>query len=401
MSESSKLPEINLRRTVVVFQIEAIIEMQRQVDREELITLLRFGKETIDEGEKLTPKRVVEDWLIGFPVSSGKRLLRILEDLGLIQRETGSRNIELLPSPDTSYILTEEGQNAEATDILFMPERLAVAIQYVVDPLVPDRIISIQTHSERLKDLITRNDKGWNQLEEYDSIDLPEELEEIVGKEVTVYEGNRAGLAIIDSFGQRVIPSKPDSTIQLNLQFLPQQSPRLAISKNSRIHEAIIDKSLETQLEYKKVLLGLIRQIGRNWSEEKEAISVRFREIDYPQKMSFVADVPIANPELKDLATFENCILKKVPIAPRTSADAQKWYEFLIVEGIESYMTEGGFSDYAEKQKKNFTRFGFDLETPTLEEMIEGYSNIRDDNTYHPIYWFLNAPRDLSLGRER
>jgi hypothetical protein len=157
MTESSELPDISLRRTTNLFQIEAIVEMQRQVDREELITLLRFVKETIDDGEQLTPQKVVEDWLVGFPVSSGKRLLRVLEDLGLVQRARGSRNLELLPSPTTAYILSEEGKNAEENDILFMPELLAVVIQYVVDPLIPDRIISIQTHIERLMDLISSN----------------------------------------------------------------------------------------------------------------------------------------------------------------------------------------------------------------------------------------------------
>lgn len=399
MSKNSKLPEIKLRRTTDLLQIEAIIEMQRQVEREELITLLRFGRETIDEGEKLTPKKVVEDWLMGFPISSGKRLLRILEDLGLIQRERGGRNIELLPSPDTSYTLTEEGRRAEAIDILFMPERLAVVIQYVADPLIPDRIISIQTHTERLKDLIYRNERGWNELVEYESIDLPEELKDIAGKEIVVYEGNRAGRVIIDSFGQKVIPSKQDSKINVNLQLSPQHLSKIIINNESRNHEVVIDKNLEKQLEYKKVLTSLIRQADQSWSENKEAISVRFSRIDYPQKKSFVTDVKMPTPEVRNLGDFESCTLKQVPIAPRTAGDAQKWYEFLVVEGIATYLTEDGFYDYVEKQKHNFTIFGFDLDAPTLEEMIERFSKRREDNTYHPIYWFLNAPRDLCVGR--
>jgi hypothetical protein len=400
MTESSELPDISLRRTTNLFQIEAIVEMQRQVDREELITLLRFVKETIDDGEQLTPQKVVEDWLVGFPVSSGKRLLRVLEDLGLVQRARGSRNLELLPSPTTAYILSEEGKNAEENDILFMPELLAVVIQYVVDPLIPDRIISIQTHTERLKDLISRNDRGWNELIEYESIDLPEELEEIVGKEIVVFEGNRAGRVIVDSFGQRVIPSKQRSAIQMDLRLLPQRTPRLEIETKSQTHDVNVDENLESQLEYKRVLSSLIRQTGKNWSDDKEAISVRFGEIDYPQKMSFVSDVQILTPEIKNLGEFDSCTLKKVPIAPRTSADAQKWYEFRIVEGINSYLTESGYGNLAEIERENFTRFGFDLQTPSVDEIIEGYSNIRDDNTYHPVYWFLSAPRDLIQGRD-
>jgi hypothetical protein len=400
MSESSELPNISLRRTADLLQIEAIVEMQRQVDREELITLLRFVKETIDDGEQLTPQKVVEDWLVGFPVSSGKRLLRVLEDLGLVQRARGSRNLELLPSPTTPYIITEEGKNAEANDILFMPERLAAVIQYVVDTLIPDRIMSIQTHTERLKDLISKNDRGWNELVEYESIDLPEELKEIVGKEIVVYEGNRAGRVIIDSFGQRVIPSKQTSSIQIDLNLSPKHNPRIKVRNNSRTHDLVLAESLESNLEYKRVLSSLVRQTGKNWSDDKEAISVRFRELDYPQKMSFVTDVQIPTPEIKNLGEFDSCTLKRVPIAPRTMADAQKWYEFRIVEGIDSYLTERGYGNLAEIQKENFTRFGFNLQTPSVDEIIEGYSNIRDDNTYHPVYWFLSATRDLSLGRD-
>jgi len=266
--------------------------------------------------------------------------------------------------------------------------------------LIPDRIISIQKHTERLKDLISKNDRGWNELVEYESINLPEELEEIVGKEIVVYEGNRAGRVIVDSFGQRVIPSKQNSAIQMDLHLSPQHKPQIKVRNNSRTHDLAVDENLESHLEYKRVLSGLIRQTGKNWSDDKEAISVRFRKIDYPQKMSFVSDVQIPTPEIKNLGEFDSCTLKKVPIAPRTSADAQKWYEFRIVEGIDSYLTESGYENSVETQRENFARFGFDLQTPSVDEIIEGYSNIRDDNTYHPVYWFLSAPRDLSRRRD-
>jgi len=401
MSQSSRLPDINLDRTSRLIQIEAMVEMRRQVDREELIVLLRFIKETIDGGEKLTPQKVVDDWLVGFPVSSGKRLLRLLEDLGLIERNSrGRKKAEILPSPTTTYVLTEAGAEVEATDTLFMPERLAAVIQYVTDPLIPSRIISVEISREKLKSFISKNDRGWNELDEYDSISLPEELKEIEGKQITVYEGDRTGQVIIDSFGPRVISSQHKSKIQLNLTLSPQHPPLLSIETDSQTHEIVMDKNLISQLEYKRVLANLIRQAGKRWSEKKEAISVRFGETEYHERKSFVTDLRITNPEIENLGSFKSCTLKRVPIAPRTLADAQKWYEFRIADEIDSYLTEIGYERFAEAKKGDFTRFGFEPETPLLQEIIARYSSIQDNNAYHPIYWFLNAPRDLTLARD-
>ncbi len=397
MSGRSHMPNIELRREIPIYKIEAVIEMQQRVDRGELIALLRFVKETIDEGEKLTPQKVVDDWLIGFPVSSGKRLLRILEDLKLIQRENRRGKMELLPTPTTSYVLTEKGQETEATDTLFMPERRAVTIGYAIDPLIPDRIISINTQTDKLMDHI-ENKLGRKELEEYESIDLPEELEKIVGHRIEVYEGDCAGQIIIDLIKPRVIRLQRDSTVQLNLQLSPQRSPRLTIKTGSHTHDVALNKKLEDQLNYMKVLASLIRQTGKSWSEAKEAVPLRFNETDYSQRVSFETDIHIPKPEIANLGQFQPCTIKKVPIAPKTLRDGQRWYEFLIVERIQSYMTQTGFESYAERQKHDFIRFGFDLATPTIDELIEKYS-LREDSTYHPIYWFLNAPGDLSMER--
>jgi hypothetical protein len=399
MSEKSKLPEIQLKRTTDLYQIEAMVEMRRQVDREELITLLRFGRETTEEGSKFTPKKVVEDWLVGFPISSGKRLFRVLEDLELIQRERGGQRLGLMPLPDTAYILTEGGREAEATDSIFLPERVAVILQYVNDPLIPNKITSIQTHKQRLKDQFSRDERGRIEQLKYESIDLPKELEDVTGREIVAYEGDRAGRVVIDSIGGKVIPSKTSSTLQLSLQLSPHTQPKLTIATESQTHDVIFNETIEKQLDYQKVLPNLVRQTGQNWSEGKQAIPVSFNKIDYPQKKSFVSDIQIEAPEIQNLGIFESSTLKSVPVAPRSRGDAQKWYDFLLVDEISTYLTEAGFNNHVDKQKEKFANFGYDLAVPTLQDMVAEFSSLRDDNTYHPIYWFLNAPRDLCLRR--
>lgn len=397
MNKGTRLPEIHLKRKAVLYQVEAIAEIRRRIEREELISLLRFGKEQIDDDKEFTPRSVIEEWLVGFPVSAGQRLLRRLEDLKLIQREEGDRGIEFLPSAETSYVLTEEGERAEQSNALFMPERLAMVIRYTNDPLIPDKIVSVQTHTERLKDLIVKGESNWNQVIEYDSIDLPDELNEIVGREIEVYEGNRAGRVIIDSFGHRVIPSQATSQINVDLRLSPQNQLALSISIASQTRDIVLSQDVEKHLGYGTVLPNLIRQTGQSWSNEKQAIRVSFSKVNDPQKKAFVMDVEIATPEVQHLGSFESCSLKEVPITPRTTRDAQRWFEYLIVEGITTYMTEPVYMQHVEKQRGPFTNLGYDLEAPSIQDLIDRFSNIQDDRTYHPVYWYLNTPRDLCI----
>ena len=108
-------------------------------------------------------------------------------------------------------------------------------------------------------------------------------------------------------------------------------------------------------------------------------------------------DLHIEEPELQHFGIFETCSLKSLQIAPRTVGDAKIWYVFLIIDGISTYMTETLYLEHIEKQRELFARFGYELEAPSIQDAIERFSTTHDDKTYHPIYWYLNTPKDLCL----
>ena len=62
-------PRIVLTRTCTLHECIALVEFSIASDRDEILAFLEFGKEEIDRGNKLTPKRIVEGLLPGYPVS--------------------------------------------------------------------------------------------------------------------------------------------------------------------------------------------------------------------------------------------------------------------------------------------------------------------------------------------
>lgn len=398
-------PRIALTRTCALHECIALCEFSIAVNRDEILTFLEFGREEIEKGNNLTPKRIVEGLLPEYPVSVGQRLLRRLEDLHYVERKYPKGDDSLLPDENELFNLTSRANETLESGKVYIPERQAVRISYVEDILHPTRIVGLRINTETLWDTVTRRreQRKGGEAAERDAEKLPDCLKDVMGKNVQILEGDHEylGSTIIESIEENVIlADQSDSSVRFNLT-LEHDKPCVVelVTATSR-------HSLETSPvanligNYQSVLEELLKHRNLGWDEQQAAARVSFKDVNDQSRRSFIIDVSVDKPSLQSIGEFDTTKLERVPICPKTLADAKKWAEFLTMEEVTSFVGQQEFEDIATETTQRFPEFKGRLEPLPIETALGVVLQKQKHGDIDPRFWFLQAPRDLQGDEE-
>jgi len=394
---SCTYPVIRLGRQCRVRAAQFTAEV-RIHEENPIIVFLEFCEEQSARSEPFTPASIARG-LFGNAVREGvgRRIMKRLEDLELVRpdKERRSMSSDRLPDVDEPFVLTDIGKQALEERKIPVPERGDYEILYIEDPLYPSAIVSMSRVSgEKLHDIAMQgNDRGEKETDNKE-IELPPILENIVGREIYILEGDLKGPVRIDRFERDGIRLTTTEKVYVELKILGTDSVEGLLFHNRNkfpfrpeITETIPRRNLRDEI--------LEQHPDWEWYSEAQSYIVYYDQIDDSERRSKKANVTIIEPTLDDLGDFEDVEVADVPLIPARQQDAQDWYQFLVVDSINGYMTEEKLRERARSIKEECEKeWEFRLRLMANREIL---SAARKDRLK---FWFVIAPRDLPLVTE-
>jgi len=147
-------------------------------------------------------------------------------------------------------------------------------------------------------------------------------------------------------------------------------------------------------LNYTKCLDILLGRLGRDWKKNEEKVLVKFKETDVAERRLFRKSFTISKPELPDFGVFETVTTPPINIEPKTKADSQAWFEWLLVDQLPNmYLRPSAFREHLSEIKAKFPE-RFDLDEPSQAALAQKLFRTGDT----PRAWLLQAPLDLLAG---
>jgi hypothetical protein len=104
----------------------------------------------------------------------------------------------------------------------------------------------------------------------------------------------------------------------------------------------------------------------------------------------------IKAPSIPGLGQFEDTIVDKIPIEPATSADAQRWFEWLLAHRAEHTQWPEVYTQGVADLSQRFPDFR--LQIPSQGDFAR---QVRGNDRPTAAYWHLQAPLDLDGGMVR
>jgi len=135
-----------------------------------------------------------------------------------------------------------------------------------------------------------------------------------------------------------------------------------------------------------------------------DAFKIAFEGVSDKELESFARDLKIQKPILPKYGQFNTTIISNVPIAPLTTKDGQKWYEWFLERKVANYLFSKQYTDYLKAYQEKFPEFKL---KPIAREEILRRITLQEKSQYKQMdqrhqrnYWYLSAPLDLTLEEE-
>jgi hypothetical protein len=395
--------DLRLSRYVEVATFDVRMEISRPQKRPDLIALLFRAREAQDG---TNARDVCQHLLNGRPERVGQLLLKRCEELGLLQRQANPEEepkeewpgSTRLPSPETMFVPTREGEIAMAQREVFMPEAGRFRVWATDDPLLPAPLLSLQPRSEE------NPPRQGSEEQESRLEDLPDFVTCLQGQIVT-------------------LPGR-DSQHRVRVDMVPRQGSRVAerarvtaewcISDNgssSLIVEGLLGNySFNTKLPaprlpWDEVWNELLGDSSVDWvpRTQGDALLSSFTdpELGDAEKRTMMRTLHFQRPELEELGAFRDTKVVRVPIAPRTKMDAQEWSEWMLEQEIARHTWPADYAKIRGDVLERFPGYGVSLpDQASLASRIEERErrNVKTGASkgLPPAYWFLRAPLDLA-----
>ena len=367
----SKTKKITFRRKVPIQTWDLRLSIQTYEEHPVWLAILKLAQE---ESGKTSPIKVQEKLLMNeMPILQAELLLDRVVKEGLLDEE---------------YQLTTEGSDALEKELLPIRKYGLFTTSFVDDLLIPDIVLRVSEPHEPRVDGKALQKNGNARKEIENAEDVPDFVKNVVDRSITV---NKESIPVVikevEEFGSRLRFNQVD----LTLEFVSNGQ------RNLRLGDPINQKlplPSDMDMTYADALDNLLSTFDEAWNYEEETMFVSFDDTEADARRNFQKTFTISKPTIPGLGSFETVTTPPVKIEPKTPADAQSWFDWLIIDQLPNkYLRSTAFQEHVAKISTKFPD-RFALDTPNQEALAQDL--FRRGESLKA--WVLQAPLDLPVG---
>jgi hypothetical protein len=367
-------PALRLSRQLPVEPWNIVAKIALETEREWEPAVLRI---VFDEGPT-SAARLAEHLLSGRRAVA-ERLLRACAGLGLLQERS-----------DHTFELTESGRSSVESGAIFVPEHGTWTLWFARDRLLPSPVLALEPYQEPTTFDDQQRSKRGERPRKF--IQLPDAVREIESQILPVLHG-RYPRARFDELGPQAEHGVVGETrLTMEVELAPDRTT--ATIRGELRGQAITLGIAEPDLRHKDAWSAVLTAAGvlNNWDAEHDVLRVSFDDTTVQERASFRRDLAVRRPSLGAWGTFDDTVIPRVPLAPRTPADAEAWARWRLVQAVQDTATRDRFAVWA---KNAVEPFG--APAPTTPTRATLAAHVRGDARPEPIYWRLQAAEDWNL----
>jgi hypothetical protein len=326
----------------------------------------------------------------------------MLEHYGLVEtsRSYGTRDQE---SPD--YFLTTIGLNTLINKRVMIPERGYYVLHTTEDPVFKEFIIGREKNEESTRDEYEYTlRKYYNREREQPSaaVEKPFRLKEYEEGAIVKLAVNGNEEIQVNHIEDTLY--KSDSSIKVDLIVRLEPDPDPVINTITEKYGEVALDDNNFKINFQEALKELVG--GESIVEHGNELYLlaSFDDLNPREKLSMVMENVPNNHVLNDYGKFDEARITGVPIMPKTLEDAVKWAKWILFNKIRYYADERTYEELKKEASKQFeSRFKpsqVQAGLPPYEKLIEKMADDRDgyaEQGFKKLYWYMNAPRDLSM----
>jgi hypothetical protein len=387
-----------LSRRVAVEAFVALAEIGVPSQREEILAVLKMASEL---GGQARPEDVNVK-LLGRPPEfpQGDRILTLVESYGLMEK-AGTRE-------SGPHHLTEAGQDSLQKGEVMIPEEGSYLLFATRDPLFIEPILRIDrapdVEKEEVNRYLGRKRNGSPQEGQVKSIERPNYLEKYKGGYI-FHQAAKSGEQIqVNSISERVGPSltRLDVDVVLELESGLPAKMKVRASPNGYSPGEVYSETA-FDMSYAEVLGAITSGLGQMKAVQGEqTLLIDWDQVNPAEAERFLKQVDVREVELGRFGRFKAARLT-LPILPRREKDAIDWGNFLLRRGVTGYLEREAHDKLREEIASRFGKlYGpgpLAKQLDHFDEMLTKATEEKREGKVSELYWFLNAPQDLTAGR--
>lgn len=367
-------PPIQLSRSLPIGPWHIVATVGLAAEREWEPAVLRL---VFDEGGT-TATRLGEHLLSGRkPVA--ERLLRACVGLGLLREGSGD-----------TYELTESGRSSVETGEILIPESGTWTLWFSPDPLLASPVLVLDPYQEPTT--LDDQQQGKRNEARRKIVSLTEQIRAIEGQTLGVLHGKYPRARFDSVKPQAEFGSLADTRLTTAVELTPEHT---VVSIRGTLGKQEINLRLaEPALRHDEAWSALLTSAGvlDHWDAEREVLRVSFDETTVAERAGFRRDIIVKRPWIGTWGVFDDTVIRGVPLAPRTPADAAAWARWRLVQAIQDTATSDRFAAWTQKSVEPFG-----TPAPVTPTRVELAAQLRGDARPDPIYWRLQAAEDWNL----
>ncbi|TKC98027.1 hypothetical protein [Polyangium fumosum] len=351
----------------------------------------------LDASASLLCDPSAEGPLLGFPQIVGVRLVRVCEELGLLHRKD-ERIVGLTPEGER---VAEGGEPR-----VFIPQLGAWAFFWAEDPLLLQPLLRVEPWKEPTAHAeAEERRRRWKSREQETQRPIKQTPRALL--ELCDAQGMRAPLELpatqdgrpirLVSLDKNAEIVEAEGELAVEIAFLPG-----ATEGSLRLRGSVAGKNVDQRMpalagwDHARVFWELLRhnQIADLWNAQTGKLRIPFRSLQREEaRKTFRLRLPFKGPEISGLGRFEDMSVEGIPIEPASQEDAQRWFEWLLVD-------RAAETQWPELYTRNTTELGalfpgFTLRAPAQGDLAH---SIRGTERPRPAFWHLQATIDLDGG---
>jgi hypothetical protein len=354
--------DIILRRNVKTKSYRLLMDISKSEKREDIVAILML---TAENYGRVTPADICANLLANRPITVGKRIISRCIELGILE------------GTNENASLTDDGRRAVEAKTVFLPERGLYQILYSDDVLLQNPLLDCVPD-----DRVSEKDEDKEEIDQSIRDNLENRYFKLLGK-----QRNEIFIKNIELYG-RTINRKPN----LDLTYSLLENGNIIVRLNGD-YDTKIEPPKHTQLEIWNLIMESMNLDGE-WDPDMQCLRRSFEELQDNERINFTVDLRTNSLTIEEMGTFNEILVKKIPIIPKTERDAQNWAIWLLKNAINDYLKSQEYENLVQTILKKFP--GYNLKLPSqleLARMIRGDDN--SENKLPPAYWYLKAPIDV------
>lgn len=350
--------KVTLERDVSVTRYKVRAELLVHTKMDHIMPVLAHARE---HDGIATVQSLTDELFIGFRIISEK-ILDVCAEYRLMKHQPKKNR----------YVMTKHGERALDEKMAFVPQTGTWEMHYAPDPLIGAEYSILELDPK--KDIVSFANGGLD-YEQPKLDDLPYDIRGLVDKELATTFGTRTRFIIKDIYPHQ----KELSTVKRRL-YLSISEDEAALS--------VDDTHMPTRkIKHKQLWRNLLERAkdgGMTWNDKRGRFLVEYEDISNEERtyMERYVNFYISHYDYGDLKAKN----VRLPIYPKTKADAQKWAVFLLVNGMTDYQTAKRYQRLTSRIRKRFP--DFDVVMPKRTDIPAEALNRR---------WYVQAPEDWNL----